>query len=347
MGASMSEKWTAALQSAGLNLDKDSVILHFGKPEEEKRLAVEAAVMADLTQFGLIRISGADAQKFLQSQFTNDVKQASASQAQLSAWCSAKGRVIATFILYRRDGDFMLLLPAASVAGVMARLQRYVLRADVQLHDAGKDLARMGVSGEHAGQWLEAYLGQPPPAEMYGCLAAEKHTVLRIPGTKPRFVVIGEQRAVMECWLALFGDAKPAGAAAWELLDILAGMPWLAPTLGEEFIPQMLNLEKIGGVSFTKGCYPGQEIVARSQYLGEVKRRMARARVTTTECPSPGSVLLTGDGQAAGTVIAGQCDPQGECVLLVVLNLNAGELHLPNGTPARLESLVEPAADGG
>jgi len=158
------------------------------------------------------------------------------------------------------------------------------------------------------------------PTEVYGCTEGDGLTVIRVPGIHPRFVLIGENRALLGRWAGLAAEARPVGLSAWELLDIQAGLPWIGTPLAEAFVPQMLNLQALGGVSFNKGCYPGQEVVARSQYLGSVKRRLYLARCSGgAVCPQPGDMLPTIGGEEAGQVVAAQPHPAGCCALLAVL----------------------------
>jgi folate-binding protein YgfZ len=318
------EKWTEALQRAGLNLASGQQVMDFGDPASERLAVLDQDVISDLSQFGLIEAGGGEAQKFLQGQFTNDVRKVDGGHAQLNAWCSAKGRVLVNFWLFQRGGKYYLMLPADSVERVLKRLRMYVLRSDVQLRDASAELGRMGLSGPRAESLLRERLGQAP-AEIYACAETENLTVFRVPGPLPRFVLIGEGRALMGQWAGLAAEAKPVGLPAWNLLDILAGLPWIGTALAEEFVPQMLNLQALDGVSFNKGCYPGQEIVARSQYLGSVKRRLYLARCTGETCPRTGATLPTIGGEEAGQVVAAQPHPQGGCLLLAVLRIEMAE----------------------
>ncbi len=341
----MLEKWSEALGNAGVKLDREHRIMDFGDPEAECRAALDGNVISDLSHFGVIEVGGGDAEKFLQGQFTNDLRQVTPERGQLSAWCSAKGRVMVDFGLFRRGENYCLLLPADLVDSVLKRLRLYVLRAEVKLADLSDQLARMGLAGPEAPRLLREHLGLAPPEDAWGSSQADgETTVLRLPGPVPRFVLLARPETLMGHWAGLAAEARPAGMAAWGLLDVLAGLPWIDHALAEEYIPQMLNFPALGGVSFTKGCYTGQEVVARSQYLGSVKRRLYLAKTAAGECPPTNAEIRgSGDGEeAAGKVVNAWPHPDGGCRLLAVLRIAAAEAGGLSLTGSALDLLELP-----
>ncbi len=240
-----------------------------------------------LESFGVIKVSGNDAETFLQGQFTNDVRQVTAEQDQLSAWCSSKGRIIVNFRLFKRDDAYYLLLPKDSIAFMLKRLQMYVLRADVKLEDVSDKLSCLGVVGDY-------------PDNNFAVLQVETG----------RYLVVVEAEI----------EGYEVDTGGWELLNILAGLPQVVAATAEAFVPQMVNFQAIGGVNFKKGCYTGQEIVARMHYLGTVKRRMYIVKIDTAQLPQPGD-----DFNGIGKIVNAQVHPDGGVVVLAVLQIKEVE----------------------
>lgn len=317
--------WTDFLLARGASFD-DAAVAAFGDATGELTAARDAAIACDLGPIGTLAVSGADAASFLQGQFTNDVAALSVGSSQFSALCSAKGRVLATFVLRRIDDTgFELLLPRALLAPLQKRLALFVLRAKVVLRDTSEETVRIGIGGPLAAACVEA-LVRPAPAQ-YRDESIEGGCILALPGS--RFVASVEPGEAPRLWDRL-QPARAAGFPCWRWLTIRAGIPVILPPTQDQFIPQMLNLDAIGGVSFHKGCYSGQEIVARTQYLGRLKERLALGHAATA--PAPGSRLYAaafGD-QPCGTVIVAAAAPGGGADLLLVAQIEAiagGELR--------------------
>lgn len=331
----MNESWKSFLQQQGAMLE-GSHVRHFGKPEAERRAATQGNVLADLSDQSLIRARGADTQNFLNGQLSNDVRQLSATHSQLASWCSPKGRMLAIFRLFRRGDDTLLQLPTSLLETTLKRLRMFVMRAKVTLDDATTDLAAFGISGPDAEKLLRDITGFAPK-EVNGCETRDEITIVKLAGPLPRFEIIAPTEAAMKLWGSLKDKATPVGPSAWAWLDIMAGIPGVHPETSEAFVPQMANLEIVGGVNFKKGCYPGQEIVARMQYLGKLKQRMYRAHFDGDIMPKPGEAIFAPDfpGQSAGTVVAAQPAPDNGFDLLAVIQISsaeAGELHLESKT---------------
>lgn len=319
----MLSEWQAFLQQAGATLGAGRVE-HFGAPDAERAAALQGDIMVDLSHFGLLRVDGADSLTFLQGQFTNDVRQVSAGHSQLSGHLSPKGRLLNVFRLFQRDNAYYLRLPAELVQPALERLRKYVLMSKVTLADAGDSLLRIGVSGPHAYARLAQELDHMPQAADE-VAHGNGLTVIRIAGPHPRAEVYGDAASIKALWQKLGTLAKPAGASAWALLDIHAGLPNLLPANIEAFVPQMVNLQLVNGVSFRKGCYTGQEVVARMQYLGTLKRRMYLAHIDGDAVPAAGTELYcssSDSGQGAGRVVDAQPAPGGGVDMLVVVQVS-------------------------
>jgi len=207
---------------------------------------------ARLTRYGVLSVSGAEARDFLHAQLTNDVLHLAPGRAALAGWCSAKGRLLATFLVIPAADGYLLQLARDLAPTVAKRLSMFILRSKVKVEDVSDAWTQDGV-------W---------DVEREG-----PEVVWKGGGVSVR---VGNRR-----YLELHADAKEkptAPESAWTLQEIKAGRPFISAATQDQFVPQMVNLEKLGGVDFQKGCYPGQEIVARAQYRGEVKRRMVQMR---------------------------------------------------------------------
>lgn len=320
----MTTDWRTFLIQAGAVL-ADGQVQHFGDPAQERQAAASGSVLCDLSRQGLIAAAGPDTATFLQGQLTSDVRLVTPEHSQLSAWCNPKGRMLASGRLFLREAVYYLRLPQEMVAPVCQRLQRYILRAQVTLQDASEELVGIGLSGPAADGLLQEALGAAP-AQVDAVIQTQGVTVIRVPGIHPRWEIYGLPAAIPPLWTRLTARARPAGTEAWRLLDILAGVPTLYPETAEAFVPQMVNLQLLNGVSFKKGCYSGQEVVARTQHLGKLKRRMVRAHIDAATAPRPGDGLFSAAlGSGAGSIVDACPGPDGSCEALAVVAIDAAE----------------------
>jgi len=288
----------------------------------------------DLSHLGLIKVAGEEAQDFLQGQFSNDTRELSDTHSQLSAYCSPKGRMLASLRLFMRDDAIYLQQPQDTHANLIKRLPMFILRSDVQISDASDELVRIGLAGRSAEQLLSEQFSALPENTTGATLQEGDFTLIRLPGDAPRFEILGPSDAMQTLWEQLAEHAAPANTEYWRLLDIQSGIPTIYAQTIEAFVPQMTNLQLVDGVSFTKGCYTGQEVVARMKYLGKLKRRMYRAHVENEQLPQPGDALYspTSDStQGAGKVVDAAPAPNGGYELLAVtenLVYEQDSLHL-------------------
>lgn len=332
----MNPNWRNSLEAAGAVFAATAPeVLHFGDAAGELQAAQAATVLVPLAHLGLIECRGEDAKSFLHAQLTSDINHLAANAAQHSAWCTAKGRMIASFLVWNEGDSYRLAMAAELVAPVLKRLQMYVLRAKVQLVDLSSSHFLLGLAGAQAGDALAA-ANLPMPAEPLASIAAGESRIVRLDAD--RFVITAPE-AGENPWKALAAVARPAGSAVWRWLDVRAALPWVTAATREEFVPQMADFERIGGVSFHKGCYPGQEIVARTQYLGKVKRHLYRL-----QSPTPlhaGDDLHSPDNpdQACGKVLTAAPSPAGGFEALAVVQSNfAHDLHLGAQDGPRVEA---------
>ncbi len=299
---------------------------------------MSSPLATDLSDNALVAVSGDDAAEFLHGQFTNDVKALAPGRAQWNGWCSPKGRLLATFLLARRADGFLIMLPAEIAAPIAKRLAMFVLRSKVKIADASASFARFGIAGAQAPDFVRTHWGSAP-AKME---SAAKDGAILVAQDESRFVAWVPESAA-PVLAALRAAATPAGREAWDREAIRAGVPIITAATQEAFVPQMANLDLVGGVSFKKGCYPGQEIVARTQYRGGLKRRMAVAHVEGDARPAPGdSVYSAAFGeQAAGTVVNAAPAPEGGFDFLVVAQIESLDREdlrwkSPEGPPVRI-----------
>ena len=320
----MNTDWQIFLQTNRAHISEGKVE-HFTKQAEEPRFALENNIIADLSHFGLIRVSGEDAEQFLQGQLTHDVRQVNTLHSQLSAYCSPKGRMLASMRIFKRDDAYCLELPTELLQTTLERLQKYIIIAKVSLSDASDEMVRIGLAGPDSVKLIEDQLGVVPN-DIDDSVQKNGLTVIRIPGPQPRFELHGLVDEIQPLWQAFSASAQAIGAGPWALLDIHAGIPTSYPATQDAFVPQMVNLQAINGVSFSKGCYTGQEVVARMQYLGKTKRRMYLAHVDSGTCPNPGDELYSSygeSGQGTGKVVMAQPSAAGGYDLLAVIQIAA------------------------
>ena len=333
----MNSDWVAFLTDNGAIIENGQVI-RFGDISEEQNAAVNGEVLCDLSQLGLIRVSGTDVKTFLQGQFSNDVNEVSPSLSQLNSYNSPKGRMYASFRLYQLGDDYLIQMPRENIEPTLKRLQMFVMRSDVKLQDISDDMLGLGISGPKAEEILSKQFNQVPET-IDASVSWDNGLITRIPGVQPRFIVICKASDAQAYWQILSSQCKPCGPQAWKLLDIRAGIPNIYLATREEFVAQMVNFHSINGVNFKKGCYPGQEIVARMHYLGKLKKRMYRVNIDTATMPAiNAAIIATGNEQSVGQVVDCCAAPDNGYEALVVLQIkNAGdELHLASTDGPRL-----------
>ncbi len=324
----MNPDWNQFLAQQGATLDA-GLVQHFGDAAAELRATAQGAVLCDLGQFGTLRASGEDAQSFLQNMLSSDIREADTGRAQLSSLSTPKGRMLATMLIWRNGGGYLLQLPRALCEPMRKKLSMYVLRAKVKISDASDEIVSLGLSGENAQEILGRQFGELPQPP-FGFIDTGQAGVLKFSDT--RFQISTAAQHAPTLWQALSQYAQPAGSVCWDWLTIRAGIPVILPPTQEQFVPQMANLELLGGVNFKKGCYPGQEIVARMQYLGKAKRRMYLAHIDVAHpggsaAPQPGDELFSADmeGQASGMVANAAPAPGGGYDVLAVVQISSRE----------------------
>ena len=290
--------------------------------------------VARLSHLGVIRVEGEDAAKFLHGQLTQDFSLLNLEQARLAAFCSAKGRMQASFIGFKRSPTEILLVCSLDLLpATLKRLSMFVMRAKAKLSDASADFALYGLVGSAT--------QAPSRSDAWALTRADEACLVNL------YPASGVAR---QLWVAPVAVAAPQGAAlsleSWAWSEVRSGVATLTQPVFEAFVPQMLNYESVGGVNFTKGCYPGQEVVARSQFRGTLKRRAFVAH-----CDAPLTVgqelFNSADAeQPVGLVVQVAAAPQGwdAIVCLQLAALQAGTLHGGSSTGPQLRLLELPYA---
>ena len=342
----MNPIWKALLEQYHGQIADDGAV-SFGDLSSELSAARSATVLVPLTHVGLIRATGVDAGDFLHNLMTNDVKHLVPHLAQHNSLCNAKGRMLASFLIWREGSDYLLQLSRDLQPAILKKLGMYILRSKVKLSDAGDDYALMGIAGTGVDAALESLGVDLKPALRTAPFS--DGTAIRLDGQRCQIAVRTE--AAGQVWQRLAAMARPAGTEVWRWLDISAGIPQITTRTQEEFVPQMANFELIGGVSFHKGCYPGQEIVARTQYLGKLKRRMYLAHLAQDTAAEAGAHLYSADmeDQSCGMVVNSALAPGGGHDLLAVIQMSSADgqdVHVGSLNGPQLEFRALPYALG-
>ncbi|WP_027796383.1 CAF17-like 4Fe-4S cluster assembly/insertion protein YgfZ [Paraburkholderia acidipaludis] len=311
---------------------------------------LKGGAYAILPQFGVIDASGDDAASFLHSQLTNDIQHLDVAGARLAGYCSPKGRLLASFLVWKSGEAIRLLIAKDVQASVQKRLSMFVLRAKAKLVDDSEKLLVVGLAGDVRGALAAQFDALPDGVHVK--VDDPAGTLVRLPDAagRLRYLWVGPNEAVEARLASLEGKLTRVAPAVWDWLDIRAGEPRITQAVSEQFVPQMVNYDVLGGVNFKKGCYPGQEIVARSQYRGTIKRRTALASVAAElDAARAGAELFHSDdpGQPCGMIVNAANAPEGGVDLLAEIKLGAlesGTVHLGAADGPALRFLPLPYA---
>ena len=262
-------------------------------------------ILCDLSRYGTIVIAGDDASEFIQGQFTNDINNVNDDTAQISGFCNKKGRMVANFRLFMHQGNYFLSLKNNLIDKSISHLQNYILRSHVAIQDVSEQLIHIGISGNKSAELLSPFI-ENISDEIDSVSHNADYIALRIAGTTPRYEIFCSLEHAKVLWEKISNQINVVNASNWDYLNIQAGTPFIDLNTSEEFVPQMANMELINGVSFTKGCFTGQEIVARMHYLGKLKKRTFKIHIETEEKPHTGDKLFAENaraGQNTGAIL--------------------------------------------
>ena len=327
----MNDEWKKFLLNINATIENDTV-KHFGNSIAQEQTAYSNLILADLSHYALIEASGDDVVDFLQGQLTHDIKLVTSEIGQLSAYCNPKGRILANFRIFKRNEHYFLRLRSDIIDATLKRLRMFVMRSKVDLENSSDQLARMGIAGLNATSKLSnIFKSLPENSDEY--LTENEITTIKLAGTLPRYEIHGPIEKIKILWEKLQTDATLVGQNSWNLLTIRAGIPEIVSETVEAFVPQMVNLQAINSLSFTKGCYPGQEVVARMHYLGKLKRRLFIGSAESETLPISGESIMTNDKneQKVGQIVTSSWSGDKNIEFLAVLQIEKAEketLHI-------------------
>lgn len=290
-------------------------------------------IICDLSQFSTIVVAGEDAADFMQGQFTNDIKLVTANNSQLNAFCNNKGRTTANFRLFQHQQNYFFSVKSNLVEQCIAHLQNYILRAQVVIQDVSTQLVHLGISGSNAEKLLSSFV-KITDSNIDHVSFNENYVVIRIASAQtdiPRYEVFCTFEHAKAVWESVSAQAEIVNSSSWDYLNIQAGLPFIDADSSEEFVPQMINMDLINGISFTKGCFTGQEIVARMHYLGKLKKRCFKIHIASDEKPASGESLFAENAKAGkntGMIIQAEKNPETGYDALAVIQIADTESKL-------------------
>ncbi len=305
----MNPDWIVFLKSTGAIVN-DNLEIKFPHIDHEVTERIYP-----ITHLSVFAVNGGDAATFLQGQLTCDIHNLQENSAGFAAFCNAKGRVISTLLIIKRADTFLIVLPRTLLNKVIKKLSFYILRADVQITDQSNELCLLGT---HCN--ASVIFGIKRPKETHVVSTSEPCTI-KLPGQLSRYLLIADITQAINVWkqVEIQKKLQPGHSKEWLCQDLSSGLPWFDETHSEQYIPQMLNIDKLGGISFNKGCYTGQEIVARTHYLGKNKREMFLAECSKTAIIENDTIIVNANNETVGKILAFQ-NCQKNYRLLIVMH---------------------------
>jgi len=297
----MNSQWKSFLESKGAQLNDQNQVITFGLPEIERYLVKNGPVLASLSHQALLKVSGSEAFQFLQGQLSNDLQDISDTQAQLSAYCDPQGNVLAIFTIFKWNDAFFLHFNGSLKAPIQKRLQMFVMRSDVTIEDMSDAIVQIGYAGDFADLDLQRLLStkikdnyQTGPVAMEGAMQS---FVVKVPGPYHKFILFSPIDEAETVWNTLKNNGEATNTFDWQLMDVVAGNPEVTSETSGKLVAQFLNLDKLQAINFQKGCFPGQEIIARMHYRGKVTKRMIRLRINSENTLSAGEEFKLTDNE--------------------------------------------------
>ena len=327
----MQDIWQASLEEQGAT-SKDNSFINFDNTNIN---ITETPLASPLSDFALLAISGNDRHAFLHGQFINDLNLIEEPAAQLSAWCNPKGQVITNFLVVNTGISYLLLFKQDLKAFVQKRLGMFIMRSDVAIEDITETSPLVGLTNIND---LSA-LGSDIPTNAGEVHAVDGLIIICHPDNSGRYLITGSIEALKNKIPELTKSLQLASSRVWSLLDILVGLPWINSTTQEQFLPQMLNLDALNGLSYQKGCYPGQEVIARLHYRGEIKKRLQLIK-SDHELNVGDKLYQQQSENNVGTIINSASHPDGSYYSLAVIALDKLNETLFSDTKANKEIII-------
>ncbi len=314
---------------------------------EQVRAQSDNEYICSADSIGLILVTGQDAKDFLQNQLSNDIQHLDESNFQISSYSTPKGRLLGVFRVVQISNGYLLVTAREMVLPLLQRLHHFIVQAQVNLADASDHFARIAIQSSNPQVIAHPLLPQAQDQTLQNDSVVALQ-LDQLNGQNRYLLFCLAAAEAIELWQGFCRDLPPTASSRWQFSEILAGIPTVYPATAESFVLQMANLGLLDGVSFKKGCYPGQEIVARMQYLGTLKRRMFLAQINTARLPQPGDQLVVKGKQVAdgsGVIVDAAFDQDGLCHCLYIAQIGkakAGDLILLAQPEALLTDLALP-----
>lgn len=291
----MNSKWQEFLTQQKAELDEQGAVKHFEFPELERVLIKHGPLMTSLAHHALLRVSGEDANAFLQGQLTNDLNLVDQDNAQFSAFCDPKGQVLALFLVYQHQNDYFLSFDGSIKDPILKRLSMFVMRSKVTITDVSDEFVRFGFAGQFAHLDVQRRLNTKLNKIMATTLSDEPGLedvrIIKVPGPFHRYEIFAPVEQAITAWEQLKLNGDVTNSFDWRLLNIASGIAEVTAETTGKHIAQFLNLDKTDVINFKKGCFPGQEIIARLHYRGKAAKRMLRLHLDDVIDQNPGDTL--------------------------------------------------------
>ena len=276
----MNQDWKQFLTEQKAQFDENDHIKTFGLPEIEHFMVKHGPIVTDLSNETLIKVSGEDAFSFLQGQFSNDLKEVNNSQAQLSSYCDPQGKVLALMTIFKVGESYYLSFDESLRDIILKRLTMFKMMSKVELEEVSELFIQIGYAGEFADLDLQrdftVKIKETHQIQSIDSQDIQNVTVIKVPGPYHNYRLFGDLEPIKSVWKTLKSNGEAIGKLDWSLLNIVSGQPIINDKTTGKFIAQFINLDKLNAVNFKKGCYPGQEIIARMHYRGKATKRMLR-----------------------------------------------------------------------
>lgn len=349
----MQQQWQSFLSAQG-GFFSEGKLIHFGDLEHElKAIDKQNCITSLSSEIGLLHIAGPDAKSFLQGQITCNVSTLSSKKSHLGAHCNLKGRMQSLFSLFANPAqeptDFYLKMPASMLTFATQSFKKFAIFSKVTFEDMSSNMVAIGLYGPDVDTILTDTFSVPA-LDNHEChfLTSEGTAIVcRLPGDHPRYEIFASMETLQTLWPTLKKQCQMVTPESWQLLDIRAGLPAVYPRTIDEILPHHANLSILDGISYDKGCYIGQEIIARMQYRGKIKKHMYRAHVESNKLPLPGDAVYVplASEEALGLIVRASHAENGGFELLVVLDdqyASFENVHLYSADGPKLHRLELP-----
>lgn len=314
---SMINPWYEFLKTQGADVHKQSVVA-FKNQQYPISEITDLNSISDLSHHGLLKVSGPDATPFLQGQLSCDLTKITARTSTLGCYCNPQGRILATFRLFQIKDDYYLFMPRSMISVMQNALEKYSLFSKVTIEPDLQNIL-IGIAGPSTTSFLKQ-LNYDFPDEASGVTQTKGLTIIKVRANCSRFICIGSFEAIKLLWCELSSDLIPTTDLAWQYYDIINGIPTIYPETQSQFLPHRINYHLLNGIDFEKGCYVGQEVIARLHYRGKLKHHMFLYEITDANQLQPGLAVaeLTQQKIVGHIVDAIEVDPKQWLALIVM-----------------------------